>query len=587
MKNVATRISECIDVAIVTMMLILMAASIMGCGDTEAPLESATDLTENTAVGVLAQEKHSDVAPAAPTAPQTPGTPFVKAVGYYSDWKLTELITKPVAVGTTVFVKIVFSESMQHIVSDDKDARPILFYRRTGKDEPLVRFKMADHGAGGEDFISGDAKPLQSGTDDYLCKYKVVPEDAGKGIAIMVGRFSIDLEGNPLSAFYRHSMKLEVKSAAPASDPVPDDLPQQRAFPFDENPPLLHHPMLSPLLAEEPVTHGYYNGVVISDILPPSAWVLDFPGPYREHTPPRSGPRDFVGRVAMPVSGDDYDNWRSMGGIAPVSGVVVTITHGPRRNEQVITDAGGYYLFKNVVGNELNLRVERSYLELKDVIVSRSRPTTLQYMGANRVFIPQHHVQERTPGTILMGLRWPDAVRFILNSEMLPHDVLCIATLRPQFTPSRPGAYGGMQVTVVNSLDEEGRLSYALLAHELAHARQHAVAMQHGGDSTSHWKNTPESRAYKRAWEKDLKEPPIERRLDGDGNLLPNLYLLDSSTYLQTNMLENAAEFCAVYWMVGTGVDVYFDGDPVQGLRRRAPHRFRWAEEHLNTRYEF
>ena len=575
MKNVATRISECIDVAIVTMMLILMAASIMGCGDTEAPLESATDLTENTAVGVLAQEKHSDVAPAAPTAPQTPGTPFVKEVGYYSDWKLTELITKPVAVGTTVFVKIVFSESMQHIVSDDKDARPILFYRRTGKDEPLVRFKMADHGAGGEDFIAGDAKPLQSGTDDYLCKYKVVPEDAGKGIAIMVGRFSIDLEGNPLSAFYRHSMKLEVKSAAPASDPVPDLVPYQEPFLFDEEPPLLHHPMLSPLLAEEPVTHGYYNGVVISDILPPSAWVLDFPGPYREHTPPRSGPRDFVGRVAMPVSGDDYDNWRSMGGIAPVSGVVVTITHGPRRNEQVITDAGGYYLFKNVVGNELNLRVERSYLELKDVIVSRSRPTTLQYMGANRVFIPQHHVQEKTPGTILMGLRWPDAVRFILDSETLPHDPLCIMTLR---TPDQEaiavsGFYADMLITAINPLERIGELSYGVLAHELAHARQHAVAMQHGSSNIDHWENTPEAQAYRRAWEKDLIEAP------------GMLYILDESEQYQKDLLENAAQFCAVYWTAGTGVDEYFDGDPVQGLRKRAPNRFKWAETYLNTRY--
>ena len=92
-----------------------------------------------------------------------------------------------------------------------------------------MRFKMAAHGASGADFVSGDAKPRGGGTDDYICKYRIVPEDAGKQVAIMIGKWSVDLEGNPLAAFYRHSVKLQVKptAAAPAhleqaSDPPPE-----------------------------------------------------------------------------------------------------------------------------------------------------------------------------------------------------------------------------------------------------------------------------------------------------------------------------------------------------------------------------
>ena len=162
------------------------------------------DLTENTAPGIFAEAKHIKTAPAAPTAPQTlpPGTPFVKEVGYYSDWQLTKPITESVAVGTQVFIKIVFSEPMKQVVSDEKEARPILYHRRIAKDEPLVRFKMAAHGASGEDFVSGDAKPRGGGTDDYICKYRIVPEDAGTQVAIMIGKWSVDLEGNPLAQHY-------------------------------------------------------------------------------------------------------------------------------------------------------------------------------------------------------------------------------------------------------------------------------------------------------------------------------------------------------------------------------------------------
>lgn len=61
----------------------------------------------------------------------------------------------------------------------------------------------------GKDFISGDAKPLGGGTDDYVCKY-TVPADVTGAFGAAVGKFSADEEGNILAAFYTHSKKLKV-----------------------------------------------------------------------------------------------------------------------------------------------------------------------------------------------------------------------------------------------------------------------------------------------------------------------------------------------------------------------------------------
>ena len=554
-------------------MFLLLAVTVFGCGDTD---EDVDVLQEGTAVGVFADAKYPDAVAAAPSALPA-GTPSVKEVSFYHDWKLTKPVTAPVSVGDKVFIHLTFSEPMKHVVSDGKEARPILYYKRAGKGEELVRFKMAFHGAGGEDFVSGDAKPYRSGTDDYVCKYTVVPEDAGKGVAVMVGRWSVDLQGTPLSAFYRHGVKLLVDVPVVLPEPIEDE-PVVLPDPVEVHPPM---PTV-PTEVVDSITHGYYLGVIASDILPPSAWVLDFPGPFRHYDPPRSSPRDFVGRVCMPLGRADRDNWASTGGVAPVSGVIVTITDGVRAGEQVLTDDGGYYLFKDVPENELYLRVEKAYLEPKEVIVSRSRPTTLQRLRSNHVFIAQHHVQERTPGTILMGLRWSDAVRFILNNETLPHDVLCIETLRmpDQMARATSGLYGDMVVQNVNRIERKGDIGYGTLAHELAHARQHAIAVVHGGSHARDWERTPEGQAYREAWEQDLQNAPR------------GFHLPDDSEQYRHDLLENAAEFCSHYWQLRFGIGLgyrheggYQDNDILRGLKQRAPNRFKWAETYLNTRY--
>ena len=205
----------------VLMLLALIAVSIIGCGGDEV----AEEVPESSAMGMMGMMKVPDAAPTAPSAPAV-GTPTVTEVAYFHDWKLTKEVQEAVSIGDTIFVKIAFSEPMQHVAADDETARPILYYRRAEEGAQRIRFNMAAHGAGGEDFVSGDAKPLQSGTDDYICKYTVAPEDAGKQVAFMVGKLSVDLENNPLAQFYTHAKRLRVESIAPTQPETPEAAPE-------------------------------------------------------------------------------------------------------------------------------------------------------------------------------------------------------------------------------------------------------------------------------------------------------------------------------------------------------------------------
>ena len=185
----------------------------ISCGDTEDPLDPDPN-TANTATYTLGTLKITDAdAPGAPSAPGA-GVPFVKEVGYYSDWKLTKPLSGTVQPGTTFFVKVVFSEPMKFKAADDNSARPILYHRH-GRQR--FRFRIAEHGAGGENFVHGDAKPFGGGTDDYVCKY-TVPADATGKFRIEIGKFNADLEGNNLPAFYTHEEQLQFgQSAEPAT----------------------------------------------------------------------------------------------------------------------------------------------------------------------------------------------------------------------------------------------------------------------------------------------------------------------------------------------------------------------------------
>ncbi|MYB92917.1 hypothetical protein F4167_11705 [Candidatus Poribacteria bacterium] len=136
------------------------------------------------------------------------------------------------------------------------------------------------------------------------------------------------------------------------------------------------------------------------------------------------------------------------------------------------------------------------------------------------------------------------------------------------------GSYGYHILSIINIPEERNRFSYGITAHELAHARQHAVSIIHGtacGVLGTDWGGTPEGEAYRVAWEKDLEEAPGK------------LYILDENEYYESNLSENNAEFCSYYWFLGAGLNLFHDKDPVQGMQERAPNRFKWAQEYLDV----
>ena len=505
---------------------------ITGCGE-----ETENPIGAEGAAGTVGTLKVPDTAPGAPPLLVPAGTPTVTAVGYYSNWQLTKPLTGFVPAGKTIFIKVEFSENMKVVVADEKHARPILYYRIGGK---LIRFKIADFGAKGEDFVSGDAKPMQTKAS-FICKYVVQPKDQGEFV-FAVGKWSIDLEGNILPAFYTHKEKLQLGKSTPT--------------------------VLTPE-PEHGITHRYLDGIARTDILPRSAWVLDFPGPYVRHAPPAGDPNDFIGKVCMPVSGVDADNWAEEGYVAPVSKAIVTITDGARAGEQVLTDEGGYYLFKDIASNELRLRVERQWLEPKEVVVYRDRPTMLQEVPPNRVKYQNYrHDQRSVPGVIPMGIRWPDAARFILENETLPHDLLCVLAFETKENWWAEGSYGAMLVMIYNFHPERvGEIFFGVVFHELAHARQDAIAILHNNGSTRDWVDTPEAQAYEAAWKKDLLGVPNKDRMTFD-------------KFYRDDLVENAAEFCSLYWR--QNIRVFY----LKDLHLKTPNRYKWAETHLQAKVQ-
>lgn len=195
-------------------------ALLIGCGDEPEETETLLKPDNNTLIYSVAETKIPAYrgAPAAPQIP-TAGTPTVTEVNYYKDWQLTKPLEGVVQPGTTIFTKVVFSEPMRHIVSDEANARPILFYVIGDKE---VRYHIKPHGAGGENFQSGDSKPLDSGTNDYICKYTVQNDDAGM-FTLKVGKYSVDTDGNTLTESYVDDTSLSLGPEPAQTEPQQEE----------------------------------------------------------------------------------------------------------------------------------------------------------------------------------------------------------------------------------------------------------------------------------------------------------------------------------------------------------------------------
>ena len=600
--------------------IVAFTVFITGCGDEE--IENPVGMEEGAAetVGSL---KMPDTAPGAPMLQKQEGVPTVTSVGYYSDWKLTKPLTGTVSKGKTIYIKVEFSENMKLVVADDKQSRPILYRRVGGK---LIRFNIADFGAKGEDFSSGDAKPRGKTTTSFSCKYTVQPEDTGE-FTLAIGKLSVDLQDNALPAFYTHREKLRLgkpsvptvesvgfysdgRLTKPLTDTVPsgtliytkivfsEEMEQVVSDSINARPELyyrignrdIRHNIVPPDATgrhyapgdtkpgKAPATYiGKYrlqpddrgrftlvvgresankNGVklVAQYVHTETLRILEPPPEIitRDTAPP--GARDLAGFVYIPqqpVSTKHF--YRSR--VYPVPGATVTALSGPASGKRVITDQDGRYIFRNVGGEELHLRVEKEGFEPKEVLVHRSRPTTL----ANGVKMNFPKDVQNTPGNILVGHRWPDRVRGMLDTVTVVHDLLYVDA-RELSTPIRFGGwYGDGIVWTLWALKDFNELTFrVILVHEITHAHQHAVVSIDGSGNVFDWEETAEGKAFIEATRKDraeVGEHPI----------------LDQDPYYRNDMSENAAEFYALYWLSITR----------ELTREQAPNRFKWADTWL------
>ena len=283
--------------------------------------------------------------------------------------------------------------------------------------------------------------------------------------------------------------------------------------------------------------------------------------------PTKRSARDFIGRIYAPKPED----WKVRSDARPITGVTVTIKSGSRAGESVITNNSGYYRFPNVRGDELHLRVEKEHFEPKEVIVHRSHPTIL----ANGDVPNYPEDVQQSPGSILIGQRWPAEVRFILEETLVVHDLLYAEGGAPP-VGENIGAFYSRGVSVNYShqfAQRQGSVRLVTFAHEIAHGHQHALVSVDGSAWGIHdWNNTPEGIAYKEARGKDWNEVG-KAQLDYD-RMGPD--------YRGNVLTETAAEVLAHYWSFDR-----WGGRPHYGdLRITAPNRFKWAAVWLQKQPE-
>ena len=159
------------------------------------------------------------------------------------------------------------------------------------------------------------------------------------------------------------------------------------------------------------------------------------------------------------------------------------------------------------------------------------------------------------PGNILIGHRWPDEVRFILKETKVVDDLLYLN--KPAVNkPLGVYKYGVVMLYATNQKSHG-----FTLAHEIAHAHQHALIPINSTPDLFAWTRTKECEAYIDARKKDWEE-------FGKAKYDTNSYF----SYLP----ESAAEFCSYFWSIGR-----WEKEIHNDLKKKAPNRLKWAQEWL------
>ena len=275
---------------------------------------------------------------------------------------------------------------------------------------------------------------------------------------------------------------------------------------------------------------------------------------------------DFVGQVKQWLVAED-DRGIPYLRSGPVAGVTLTVASGARTGEQSVTDENGNYRFSDPTGEtlQLHLRAEKEGYEPKEAIVHRTEPTKKFGDGVRFSVSAHQEWPQRTPGTILIGHKWPDKVHFILEETVLPHDLTLV------IVDKLPKNYAGFYWGGVVIAENENCL-LKIIAHELGHAHQHAVTVIERGPTATvrNWENTPEGVAYAKAWAKDWKEVGKMRFEVGRYVTLP---------------IENMTQIAKNFWNIRGKFDNPLCFSTVK-LPEEAPNRFRWAQEWLSKKYE-
>ena len=264
-------------------------------------------------------------------------------------------------------------------------------------------------------------------------------------------------------------------------------------------------------------------------------------------------PSDFTGQVFL-VNGKNRADAKVL------SGTIVTIASGPRSGERFLTNREGRYVFRDIDRDEVRLRAEKEGLEPKEVIVHRSERTTL----ADGSFFDVDGDPQNNPGNILVGYRWDDRVRFILEETALLPDLLLLLVDELPYA----GTYSrhGIITTKYNN-----NCMLSTVAHEIAHAHQHALSLNELGiSSVGAWEDTAEGKAYLKAWKKDWEEV-------GKMNYDAGRYLIP---------YENAAETAKHFWGLQGRLDTPRCFLTNHITEKNAPNRLKWAREWLSKKYD-
>ena len=154
-------------------------------------------------------------------------SPTVKTAesGYYlknEQGGLVEIITSQTvtafqgATKTSIYTRVVFSESVRHVAAGGSTARPHITY--TMAPGSAVQYEIVDGTAVLDD---GQCQPYAGSTvpfGEYLCRYTVTIGNSGDDgdFNFGVGSATEDLSGNTLSSNYTHSGKVDVDARSHA-----------------------------------------------------------------------------------------------------------------------------------------------------------------------------------------------------------------------------------------------------------------------------------------------------------------------------------------------------------------------------------